>query len=284
MAKKYTATSAGWLAFFSIIYGVLLTVFAVSLGLALTLGEPAKLSGQLTSQPALGVIEKDANRVVTKTVTDAGIALPDDAELVPTAALKEALNTGVHAAAKMNLTYDYSAFTKKVATHTEAVVAEGGKPLTTKQKTALTTALEKMMAKHVRTEVMQQGYGTVYGFVALTLETAAIVCGILGALCLLIMGKSSHSWRRFLVTFGRITYIIGFVGGIAALVVAVPSIAGSIHFGDLHPEILQTMITGFAGTWQTVAGVVILVGLLTAAVGHLFRGPSGEKTEAAAEA
>ncbi|MFD1431588.1 hypothetical protein [Lacticaseibacillus yichunensis] len=94
-----------------------------------------------------------------------------------------------------------------------------------------------------------------YSFVALGLEAAANVCSILGLLCLLILGKGSHSLRRFLGTFVGITCIVGLVGGITAMVAAAPNIAGTIHLGDLDTEILRAMITGVRGRgkWSSVS-------------------------------
>ncbi|KRK70943.1 hypothetical protein [Lacticaseibacillus nasuensis] len=276
MEKQTQASrpSHGWLAFFSLIYVVLLVMFASALGLTLTVGTPNRVAETATTPANLKRITAAANRTVLVTANRAGIVYAPTTSLVPPAAVKQLVTTGVKAAGDFQHQLDVAPLQRAV-THwlTQANAAQHVSADAT-VRAAVAQAVRQRLARSVNTELMRDGWGAAYPMIVLVLQTATIVSGILGLLVVVLMRLSSHSWRRWLRVTGRLTYACGFLGGIAAIVLGQPSILRGFHIGGLPPAVFVSVLQQFSPTWQRVAGITVVVGLVLALVADVLRPPA----------
>lgn len=271
MDKKKSVPSRGWVGFFGLIYVVLLTLFAVALGMTLTIGTPDKLSAELVKPANITIIQRDSDAHLIRTARQAGIIFKPTTTLVTKAALRRFIPGAVRQSADFKATIDTTALVKAVRTTTTQAL--------TTQKVAVRTATKKQVAQQLGAEVdrvinldlMKGGLGVVYPLVVLTLQTMTIVAGILGVLILGLMRLSAHGFNRWLRITGRITYVIGFLGGILAILGGTPGVVSHLRFGGVSQQLLANVSLAFAPVWQRVAGIVVIVGLLLAALGDLLR-------------
>lgn len=259
-------TSRGWLAFFGLIDAVLLVVFAISLGLTLTLGTPKAVVQQLQTAPASTKIHQALNAGLVKKADQAGITLPAKAQLISLKQSQQWTQQVVTASADFQPNIDTTALVTAMTARINQQAARANQHPGASRVAQVTQGLAKDM-----TLLMQSGWGAVYGMVALSLQTATIVTAVLGIIILLLMRLSAHSWRRFLLVSGRITYVIGILGGLLSLGIAIPQLSANWTIGDAPAGIVSQMIQAFAPTWQRVAGVVIVIGLAGAGLSYFFR-------------
>lgn len=260
-------TSRGWLAFFGLIDCVLLVVFAISLGMTLTIGTPKSVAKQLKKAPASTLINQALNTSLRKAAHQADITLPANASLVSVAQSRQLTQQTVMASADFKKTVDLStAQTAITAAIQQQAAAESGQHPGAARVAQVTQSLTKDMNL-----LMQSGWGAVYGMLVLMMQTTTIVTAVLGVIILLLMRLSAHSWARFLRVIGRITYIIGIGGGLLTIGIAMPSLSARWSIGGAPVGIVSQLIQAYAPVWQHVAAGVLLVGLLLAGSSYLFR-------------
>jgi len=259
--EKISWTSRGWLGFFAIVYAVLLMIGAVSCGLMLTIGTPNKTSAFVTNGPALTQISKNINRQLATTVTKAGVTVRQP--LLPKnqvqSLLRQGFNKSIDDRVSLNLKPAETAINQSVTKQT-------GKPV----PAAVTKAIHQDLQQGVNA-YFQGGLGAVYPLVVLMTQTGTIVAGILIVMVWGFMALTSRKLWRWLLVVGRSTYLVGFLGGIAALLVGATQIATRLVGQWADGDILTMVVVHFAPTWQHVAGVVIVLGLLLAAISYLVR-------------
>ncbi|WP_057894255.1 hypothetical protein [Lacticaseibacillus brantae] len=260
--EKISWTSRGWLGFFAIIYAVLLVIGAVSCAFMLTVGTPDKTSDFVSSGPALTQISKNINHQLTTTVQKAGLKV-NDAKLLSEGEVQRLLRQGFNKSMNDNLTINLKPAEQMI---TQNLGAATVKPV----PAPVTKAIHQDLSKGVDS-YFQGGLGVVYPLFVLMTQTGTIVAGILIVIVWFFMGLTSHKLWRWLLVVGRTTYFIGFLGGIAALLVGIEQITTRLVGSWADGDILTLVVVHFAPTWQHVAGVVIVLGLLLAAISYLVR-------------
>lgn len=289
--SKYTPISRSWLIFFSIIYAVILIVGATGLGFALTFGDVNKMTTVLTEEPSLGALQDKIDAGVRAELKTVDLNLPRKTHVVTKAELRRAVVAGLAVSANFNavpastagLDTRYisredkrvSAFdTAPLIAHVQGRVAAAARKakldFSPNLEKTVNTRLKLFITEKIDRNIMQEGYGIAYPMATLMTQTSAIVGGILGVLVLAIMRASAHQWARWFKAAGRVTYVIGFLGGIGAMFVSAPTIAGRLAFGNLGSTVLQAIAAAFAPTWEKVAGVVVVIGLVLALVAQVM--------------
>ncbi|WP_407895020.1 hypothetical protein [Lacticaseibacillus sp. N501-2] len=264
--SEISHTSRGWLAFFGLIDCVLLVMFAVSLGMTLTLGTPKSVSHQLQSAPASTKLHQTINTNLVKKANLAGIELPANPQLVSLKQTKQLTDQAVMASADFQKTLDTTALVTSLTTRINQQAAKIGQHPGASRVKQVTQSLSDDVLT-----LMQSGWGAAYGMLVLMMQTTTIVTAVLGVIILLLMRLSAHSWPRFLRVTGRITYIIGIGGGMLSMAVAVPQLSGNWSIVGAPVGIVSQLIQAYAPLWQHVAGVVIVIGLVMAGLSYLFR-------------
>jgi len=262
--EKISWTSRGWLGFFAIIYAVLLVIGAVAFSFMVTVGSTQFTSRVITTKPAITAISKDINQSLNQTVKKAGVALPANTRLMPDATIKDLVRVGLDAD-------QLSSMPKHVTTASNEVKARirqaSGKPVPAK----LAATIDKEVKSGVY-DYIEGSFGGIYPFIVLVTQTGTIVAGILILFVFLFMAVASKTWWRWLLVVGRTTYIVGFLGGIAAMVIAWPPVISRIFPNTAPPALVfQRIVIDGSPTWQRVAGVVIIIGLVLAAISYLVR-------------
>lgn len=264
--SEISHTSRGWLAFFGLIECVLLVMFAISLGMTLTIGTPKSVSKQLQTAPASVKIQQLLNTDLVKKAKVAGIELPANAQLVSLKQTQQLTDQTVMASADFQKNLDTTALVTSLTTQINQQAAQVKQHPGASRVAQVTQGLSKEM-----TLLMQSGWGAAYGMLVLMMQTTTIVTAVLGVIILLLMRLSAHSWQRFLRVTGRITYIIGIGGGLLSIGIAVPSLSAQWSIGGAPVGIVSQLIQAYAPLWQRVAGVVIVIGLAGAGLSYLFR-------------
>lgn len=264
--SEISHTSRGWLAFFGLIECVLLVMFAISLGMTLTIGTPKSVSKQLQIAPASVKIQQTLNTDLVKKAKVAGIELPANAQLVSLKQTKQLTDQAVMASADFQKTLDTTALVTSLTTQINQQAAQVKQHPGASRVAQVTQGLSKEM-----TLLMQSGWGAAYGMLVLMMQTTTIVTAVLGVIILLLMRLSAHSWQRFLRVTGRLTYIIGIGGGLLSIGIAMPSLSAQWSIGGAPVGIVSQLIQAYAPLWQHVAGVVIVIGLARAGLSYLFR-------------
>ncbi|MFD1392586.1 hypothetical protein ACFQ3L_03155 [Lacticaseibacillus jixianensis] len=289
---RYTATSRGWLAFFGLIYAVLLVVFGVGLGLAMTLGDTDQMIKVVTDEASLTSLQQAMNKSALSQAAKAGVALPQGTQLIAQPALKRGIQTGMAISANFGevpqkshwIDWDFvstdpeepSKMTlKPLLKPLNRRLAAAAKTIAVDYSGEVRVSVEKAIATHFNTIIldtmMTHGIGIAYPMLVLICQTAAIVGAILGGLVLLIMRWCAHSWERWLRVAGRLTYIIALLAGLGALMAAIPALGQYIHLGGINQVIVQQVQAAITPTWQRLAGVVALIGLAMAGAAALMR-------------
>lgn len=266
---KVSATSRGWLAFFGLIQCVLLPLFAVGLGLTLTLGTPNRVATELTRGHSRVALAQMLNREVLASAKANGLLLQADTTVVTPAQTASLTRQTVAASADFKRSVATAALAKTISTQVHRAASRQHLQLPAKQWQVLDAALTKKLDTEM-TALMQSGVGAAYGMVVLVLQTMTIVTAVIGVINLALMRLTAHSWRRWLRVVGRITYVIGLLGGAATLGAAVPALSAGWRFGGSPAGVVPQLIQAFAPAWQHTAGWVIVIGLVLAGAAYLL--------------
>lgn len=261
--------SKGWLAVFSLVQVVLVTLFGISLGLVLTIGQPAMVNTQLTTGTSRVALTKALNESLQAGARAGGLTVAPNAKIATPALTAELSSQLVHAAANFQRKVSLDVTKKAIHQRLRAVAAPAHTQPTADQWQRIDQHVDLALTNSVN-ELMTTGAGAAYGIVVLTLQTMVIVSGILGLIVMVLMRIAAHSWRRFLRVLGRICYIVGFLGGAGALVAAMPQVTAQVRFAAAPAGVVAQLVSAFAPIWQHVAGGVIVGGLLLAGISYLL--------------
>ncbi|WP_390407721.1 hypothetical protein [Lacticaseibacillus jixiensis] len=261
--------SHGWLAVFTLVQIVLVTLFGISLGLVLTLGTPKLVRTQLTSGQSRQAIAHALNDTLLAAAQAGGLTVASNTQVATPALTAKLTGQLVDAAADFHTNVSLAETKAAIHQRLRAAAAPAHTKPTEAQWQLIDRRVDAALTKSVN-DIMTTGVGTAYGIVVLTLQTMTIVCGILGVIVMGLMRIAAHSWRRFLRVFGRVCYVVGFLGGAAALVAAMPQVTAQIRMAAAPAGVVGQLVKAFAPTWQHVAGGVIVVGLLLVGSSYLL--------------
>ncbi|MCI1985176.1 MAG: hypothetical protein LKJ69_03265 [Lactobacillus sp.] len=265
--------SHGWFAFFGLIQSVLLILFAAALGLTLTIGTPAQVTTQLTQGASLQQLTAALNAQTVAAAKTSGLVLATKPAVVTPAMTRPLIRQGVTASADFHKTIHLEALEKAVQKRLRLLATQQRRHLTNAQWQALDQHLQQTYQRRINGELMQSGWGAAYGMLVLVLQTITIVTALLGGLVLILMRVASHSWQRWLRGVGRLTYIIGFLGGIGAIIIGSGDWVARLGIGGVPVAVVAQLVTAFAPMWQRVAGLVVVCGLVMAAAAYLWQWP-----------
>lgn len=290
--SRYTAVSRGWLAFFGLIYCVLLVVAGVGLGFAITFGNTDKMITTVTDQASLTSLQQSMNNSALSEAAKAGVALPAGTQLIDRTQLKHGIETGMAISANFgdvpqkSKWVDWDFVSTDPEEPSKMTLAPLLRPLNQRLAAAAKTvpvdysgevrvSVEKAIATHfndiILDTMMTHGIGIAYPMMVLICQTAAIVGAILGIIVLLLMRWCAHSWERWLRVVGRLTYIIALLAGLGALIVAIPAMGQYIRLGGINQTIVQQVQAAVTPTWQHLAGVVAVIGFAMATAAAIMR-------------
>ncbi|MFD1484581.1 hypothetical protein ACFQ5J_04995 [Lacticaseibacillus baoqingensis] len=271
--SKRSAANHGWFAFFGLIQSVLLVLFAAGLGFNLTIGTPQQVIRQLNQGPSLQTLTSALNDQVLAAAAQGGETLSANTQVVTPAMTRSLVAQAVAASADFKPQVALTATTQAVQNRLHTQAAKQQRHLSAAAWRQVDRRIARTLQHSINQELMRYGWGVAYGMLVLVLQTLTIVSAILGLLVLIVMRVTSRGWQRWLRVVGRMTYVIGFLGGALAIIVSSGTWVARLHLGGVPPAIVTQLLAAFAPVWQKVAGGVVVVGLLLASMAYLWQLP-----------
>ncbi|WP_054662919.1 hypothetical protein [Lacticaseibacillus camelliae] len=300
--NRYTAVSRGWLMLFGLIYCVVLVIFGVGLGFAMTFGNTDKMIQAVTNRQSLTNLQETMNKSALKQAAKAGVDLPQTTQLIDPQALKHGLETGLAISANFGDVPAHSkwvdpAYINKADPSNMTLepllkplnqrLAVAAKHVDPKYSGEVRVSVEKAIAAHynemILDTMMMHGVGIAYPMMVLICQTAAIVGAILGVIVLTVMRICSHSWERWLRVTGRLTYSIAILAGLGALVASIPALAQYIRLGGISQIVIEQIQAAAAPTWRILAGVILIIGIAMSIAAAIMRMTARRRAEEVAK-
>lgn len=138
-------TSRGWIIVLGLFYSVLLTIGAISLGMALTIGRPSSVEQTIVTSKHIKTVTAAENRLLQNKIKQAGVTVPAKTTLITETDIKAFVHSGM--AASM-------ASRNQVAlAPTETAIV---KRVQASQTKPLTQQVERRVRQVVHTELQKQ--------------------------------------------------------------------------------------------------------------------------------
>lgn len=277
--QQWRAISRSWFAFFTMIFWVLLFVEAVSTGMMLTVGTPARTEQVIVKSKGLVQMTQSLNKELIDTANKNGADLNPQSTLVTIDDTQRLASKMVTASADNQTHVSLDTVKESLASRLKTAAADQRQNFDQKK---VLTSLTTLLDREINRLIMSQGWGLVYPLLVLMTQTAVIVAAILMVIVLLIMLKTAHSWRRFLAVTGRSTYVMGYVGGVMAVLTTASPFLGAISARvPFNDELARDLLLAYSPLWQRVAGWTIVIGLVIAALSHFLPRPAVDESESA---
>ncbi|QVI35331.1 hypothetical protein ACPD8N_12780 [Lacticaseibacillus chiayiensis] len=250
------------------IFWVLLFVEAVSTGMMLTVGTPARTEQVIVNSKGLTQITQSLNRELVATANKNGATLSPESTLVTIDDTRRLTKKMISASTANQTHVSLATINESVADRLKTAATDQRQNFDQKK---VLTSLKTLLNREINQLLMSEGWGLVYPLLVLMTQTAVIVAAILMVIVLLIMLKTAHSWRRFLVVTGRSTYIMGYMGGFLAILPTASPFFGAISTRmPINTELARDLLLAYSPLWQRVAGWTIVIGLVIAALSHFL--------------
>ena len=269
--QQWRGVSRSWFALFTMIFWVLLFVEAFSTGMMVTVGTSARTEQVILKSQGFDEITQALNKQLITAANEDGAGLSQKTQLVvpdDTSRLADKMMTASLAnQAQVSLATIEESVTSRLQA---AAFAQQRQFDQKKVMHTLTVVLER----EINRNIMAQGWGLVYPLLVLMTQTAVIVAAILMVIVLLVMIKTAHSWRRFLAVTGRSVYVMGYFGGLLAILVTVsPFFEAIVARIPVNAQLARDLLHAYSPLWQRVAGWTVIIGLVIAAISHFLPRP-----------
>ena len=272
--EKLSVTSRGWIIVLGLFYSVLLTIGAISLGMALTIGRPSSVEQTIVTSEHIKTVTAAENRLLQNKIKQAGITVPAKTTLITETDIKQFVHTGMAASMASR---NQVALAPTEAAIMKRVQASQAKPLTQQEERRVRQAVHTELQKQ-NDDYLKGGIGSAYPLLVLMSQTGSIVAGILAVIDLGLLTLATHGWWRWLRVTGRLTYIVGFFGGVLASLGGVESIIQRVISGtDARSLFLIDIAVNASATWKRVAGTVIVIGLVLSGSSYLLKPRKGRE-------